>query len=105
MTLIGLSRFVIADLSGARDYRLELEVIAPGLSGAPVQPLLADSDTDAVLMDNIRNNPHFLNVFTYSDEEDLLASLSTKVGGRSATHHILHGQSDFCQRVGLEHRV
>jgi hypothetical protein len=79
LTLIGLSRFVIADLSGARDHRLELEVMAPGLSSAPVQPLLADSDTDAVLIDNIRSNPQFLNIFTYSDEEELLASLSTKV--------------------------
>ncbi len=79
MTLMGLSRFVIADLSGARDHRLELEAMAPSFSSAPVQPLLAHSDSDAVLMDNIRDYPHFLNLYTYRDEEELMASLSTKV--------------------------
>ncbi len=79
LTLIGLARFVIADLSGTRDYRSELEAMAPLSSCAPIQPLLAGTDTDTDLLESIGSNPHFLNVFTYASEEELVHSVSTKV--------------------------
>jgi hypothetical protein len=66
---------------------LELEAMTPGSSCAPIQPLLAGTDTNpdndastvTDLLDSIGNNPHFLNVYTYANEEELLGSVSTKV--------------------------
>jgi hypothetical protein len=77
--LIGMSRFVIADLSGSGDYRFELDAIGQSAFGPPVQPLLANSEFDTELLTNVLNYPQFLNPYAYSNEEELLDSLSVKV--------------------------
>ncbi len=77
--LIGMSRFIIADLSGSEDYRFELDAIGQSAFGAPVQPLLANSEFDTELLTNVLNYPQFLNPYAYSNEEELLDSLSVKV--------------------------
>jgi hypothetical protein len=77
--LIGLSRFIIADLSGARDYPAEMELMAPAALEAPVQLLVSHENSGNGPLNAFSARPPFLEPFTYANHDELLSSLSAKV--------------------------
>jgi uncharacterized protein YjbI with pentapeptide repeats len=78
-TLAHLSRFVIANITGAKAVPMELKTIVPNLPSVAVQPIILDSEFEFSMFDHIRNFKSVLPVYRYESQEALLAVLSEKV--------------------------
>jgi uncharacterized protein YjbI with pentapeptide repeats len=78
-TLAHLSRFVIADITGARSIPQELQRIVPDLPSLPVQPLILSSEYEYGMFEDFLNYPWVLAPYRYDTLESLLASLQENV--------------------------
>lgn len=77
--LAGLSRFVIADITGATEVRAELQNIVPDFPSLPVQPILLRGQSEFISVSHLRSFPWLLPTFHYDTEEHLFANLDESV--------------------------
>jgi uncharacterized protein YjbI with pentapeptide repeats len=79
VTLAGLSRFVIADITDPKSIPQELGSIVPTLPSVPVQPLLQIGYQPWGMYDHIKRYPWVLPLFEYENTKELLQDLESKV--------------------------
>lgn len=78
-TLAHLSKFIIADITGAKSIPQELQAIVPDLPSVPVQPLLLASEREYAMFEHFRRYPWVLETYYYPDQAELISSLEQKV--------------------------
>lgn len=78
-TLAHMSRFIVADLTEAKSIPQELQRIIPDLPNVPVQPILLKGESEYAMFEHFRHYPWVLKTYIYSDTENLINSLLTKV--------------------------
>jgi hypothetical protein len=79
VTLAGLSRFVIADITDPKSIPQELGSIVPTLPSVPVQPLLQIGYQPWGMYDHIKRFPWVLPLFEYENTKELLQDMESKV--------------------------
>ncbi|MCA9909380.1 MAG: pentapeptide repeat-containing protein [Anaerolineae bacterium] len=82
MTLAGMARFVIADLSDPRSIPHELMSFTEKLLSVPVQPIFCPVEAEPEpysMFEHLRRYPHVLPLYEYKDDADLLAVLAEKL--------------------------
>ena len=81
ITLAGMARFVIADITDAKTVIQELDTIVPNIPSLPVQPIvLSSSDSVWAGYSHLkRKSPNLLETFRYEDLAELKKSFKTKV--------------------------
>ena len=79
VTLAGLARFIVADITDPKSIPQELGSIVPTLPSVPVQPILQDGYEPWGMYDHIRRYPWVLPLLRYANEQALLADLQTTV--------------------------
>jgi uncharacterized protein YjbI with pentapeptide repeats len=79
LTLAGLARFVIADITDATSVPQELTVIVHNLPSVPVQPIILSPNNEYCMFEHFKKYPWVLKAHRYTDKEDLLKSLIKKV--------------------------
>jgi uncharacterized protein YjbI with pentapeptide repeats len=83
MTLAGLARFVIVDLSGFETYSGEWLSFAENRSSVPIKPIFSRSKEHPKLSPSFKelfgHLPQVLSVYRYKTHGDLIAELSEKV--------------------------
>src|SRR5262249_53220501 len=77
--LARMARFVIADISDAKNVLQELRAIVPELPSVPVQPVIVASQEEPGVFDFYRGRPSFLPVYRYDTQAQLLSELSSRV--------------------------
>jgi uncharacterized protein YjbI with pentapeptide repeats len=75
-TLAHLARGIIVDLTDARSVPQELMAIVPSLPSVPVQPILADSDSEYATFEHLARYAWVAGVFRYSSPEELTTWLA-----------------------------
>jgi uncharacterized protein YjbI with pentapeptide repeats len=75
MTLAGLSRFILADISDPKSIPQELAVIVPQFPSVPVQPLLQSGYEPWSMYDHINRYGWVLPLHRYSNQQELLDGL------------------------------
>ena len=79
VTLAGLSRFIIADISDPKSIPQELATIVPHLPSVPVHPLLQAGHKPWALFEHIQRYGWVLPVKVYENRSSLLAELEQSV--------------------------
>jgi uncharacterized protein YjbI with pentapeptide repeats len=79
VTLAGMVRFIIADITDPKSIPQELAAIVPNLPSVPVQPLLQSGFEPWGMYDHIKRYPWVLPLLPYEDGETLLRSLVFKI--------------------------
>lgn len=79
VTLAGMARFIIADITDARSIPQELMAIVPHFPSVPVKPLLLASQQEYGMFDHFHSFPWVLDTFLYENQEALLRSLKQEV--------------------------
>jgi hypothetical protein len=79
LTLAGLARFIIADITDPKSIPQELASIVPNLPSVPVQPLLQTGHEPWGMYDHIKRFGWVLPPVMYRSLEALLAKLEKKV--------------------------
>jgi len=79
VTLAGLSRFIIADISDPKSVPQELGSIVPTLPSVPVQPLLQSGYEPWGMYDHIKRYTWVLPLFEYESQKTLLQDLELRV--------------------------
>jgi hypothetical protein len=77
--LARMARFVIADISDAKNVLQELRAIVPELPSVPVQPVIISSQEEPGMFDFYRGFRSFLPVLRYDTPAQLLSELSDRV--------------------------
>jgi hypothetical protein len=75
MTLAGMARFVIADITDARSVLQELRGIVPNRPSLPVQPILLKDQQEPGMFDFFKPFTLVRKTWYYINEDDLLASI------------------------------
>ena len=78
MTLAGMSRFVIADLSDPNSIPHEIMTFAEKLLSVPIQAIFTSTPEHQYsysMYEHLRRYPHVLEIFGYRDKDHLIASL------------------------------
>jgi uncharacterized protein YjbI with pentapeptide repeats len=81
VTLAGLARFIIADISDPKSIPQELASVVPTLPSVPVQPLLQAGYEPWGMYDHIKRFPWVLPLVKYENQQSLLRDLEPKVLG------------------------
>jgi uncharacterized protein YjbI with pentapeptide repeats len=79
VTLAGLARFIIADITDPKSIPQELAAIVPNLPSVPVQPVLQTGYEPWGMYDHITQCHWLLPLVRYEDKEALLTVLETRV--------------------------
>ena len=81
MTLAGIAKFVIADLTDPKCIPHELMSFVPNLPSVPVLPLLhASQKQEYAMFQDLRRRSHWvMETVRYQDQEALLRSLESTV--------------------------
>ena len=79
VTLAGLARFIIADISDPKSIPQELASIVPTLPSVPVQPLLQTGYEPWGMYDHIKRYGWVLPLVEYENQHVLLKDLELKV--------------------------
>ena len=79
VTLAGLVRFIVADISDPKSIPQELASIVPNIPSVPVQPLLQIGQEPWGMYDHIKRYPWVLPIHSYENRETLLTDLEPKV--------------------------
>ena len=79
VTLAGLVRFIVADITDPKSIPQELAVVVPNFPSVPVQPLLQNGSEPWAMFDHIRRYDWVLKPVLYKDEAALLAKLDARV--------------------------
>jgi uncharacterized protein YjbI with pentapeptide repeats len=79
LTLAGMARFIIADISEPRSIPQELASIVPTLPSVPVQPLLETGHEPWGMYDHIKRFPWVLPLVEYKNRSTLLRELKSRV--------------------------
>jgi uncharacterized protein YjbI with pentapeptide repeats len=79
VTLAGLVRFIIADITDPKSIPQELASVVPNLPSVPVQPLLQRGYAPWSMYDHIRRYQWVLPVHLYDNKRSLLADFASKV--------------------------
>ncbi len=77
--LARMARFIIADLTDPSCVLQELREIAPNCPSVPILPLLLETQQQPGMFDFFRTFPAVLEVFLYSDEEQLIDGIDEQV--------------------------
>jgi uncharacterized protein YjbI with pentapeptide repeats len=77
--LARLARFIIADITDPKSVPQELISIVPDLPSVPVKPILLAGYEPWGMYDSIKCYPWVLELYTYSDVNELLASLNERI--------------------------
>lgn len=75
MTLAGISRFIIADITSAHTVREELSAIVRNYPHKPVQPILRDTAEEYPTFPDLKSFSSLLPLHRYTDIEGLVKSL------------------------------
>ena len=78
LTLLHMSRFIIADLTDAKRVLQELQAIVPNCTSVAVQPLLLESQSEPGMWDSFKAHSSVLTPLRYIDQH-LLTELARKV--------------------------
>jgi uncharacterized protein YjbI with pentapeptide repeats len=78
-TLAHLSRFIIADLTGARSLPQELASIVPSLPSVPIVPILHREERERPMLEYFSRYPWVLPVVLYNDLTDLNDTLGEQI--------------------------
>lgn len=78
-TLAHLSRFIIADITGAKSIPQELQAIVPNLPSVAVQPIIHIADREYGMFEHFRKYPWVLAPYQYEDQDTLIKMLGAKV--------------------------
>jgi uncharacterized protein YjbI with pentapeptide repeats len=78
-SLARMARFIIVDLTDAENMPPEISGVVVSLPSLPVQPLLEEGSGAPAWWEAWRRLPGVLDLYTFSDLESLLASLSERV--------------------------
>jgi Pentapeptide repeats (8 copies) len=76
--LAGMSKFVIADLSGARSIQQELQAIIPDFE-LPVVPIIRQGEQPWSMFESHQRADHVLPIVQYRDSDELLANFEKVV--------------------------
>ena len=79
VTLAGMVRFIIADITDPKSIPQELASIVPNLPSVPVQPLLQNGFKPWGMYDHIKRYSWVLPLVPYKNREALLAALPLEV--------------------------
>jgi uncharacterized protein YjbI with pentapeptide repeats len=79
ITLAGMVRFIIADITDPKSIPQELASIVPNLPSVPVQPLLQNGFEPWGMYDHIKRYPWVLPLVPYENQETLLTALPLEV--------------------------
>jgi hypothetical protein len=79
LTLAGMSRFVIADITDPKSIPQELTTIVEKLPSVPVQPILLVNNQEYGMFEHFKRYPWVLKTYIYHDQNELLCSLSEKI--------------------------
>lgn len=79
LTLAGLARFVIADLTDPRSIPQELMAIIPQLPSVPIRPLLLGNQIEWAMFRDLARRNQVIPPFHYSDDAMLLSHLEDQV--------------------------
>jgi len=79
VTLAGMVRFIIADITDPKSIPQEVASIVPNLPSVPVQPLLQNGFEPWGMYDHIKRYPWVLPLVPYENREALLTDLQFRV--------------------------
>jgi uncharacterized protein YjbI with pentapeptide repeats len=79
ITLAGMSRFIIVDLTDARSVPQELSHIIPCMPSVPVKPILHNADQAYSMFEHFQRYPWVLPVLMYDDVDNLSARFMEEV--------------------------
>jgi hypothetical protein len=81
LTLAGMARFVIADLTDAASVQQELVTIATALPSVPVQPIVLRGEHEWSMFRDLQRRGAVLAPYVYDSPDALLTALSERVIG------------------------
>jgi hypothetical protein len=79
MTLVGISRFVIADVTDVYGLPQEMDAIVTRLSSVPIRPIVQSGAREIALLEELKSYPWVIDTYEYQDTPQLLAALADEV--------------------------
>jgi len=79
VTLAGMARFIVADLTDAKSIPQELSHIIPTFQSVPIQPIILASQIEYTMFKHWENFNNVLPVFEYNDQVHLVEHLKSDV--------------------------
>jgi len=85
VTLAGLARFIIADITDPKSIPQELASVVPNFPSVPVQPLIQKGSEPWRMYDHIKRYDWVLPIYVYRNQRSLLKQLAAQVIGPAET--------------------
>ena len=79
VTLAGMCRFIVADLTDAKSIPQELSHIIPTFQSVPIRPIILASQKEYAMHEHWERFNNVLSIFDYNDLPHLLANLKAEV--------------------------